>query len=59
MVHVVESDFQFSLVPGKAPHEIARKPFGSVTIANADAGAHGFMHAAIDEAYRAAGELRV
>ena len=43
--------------PGEAPHEIARKPFGSVTIANSDAGASAYTHVAIDQAYRAIDEL--
>ena len=43
--------------PGEAPHEIARKPFGSVTIANSDAGASAYTHVAIDQAYRAVNEL--
>ncbi len=42
---------------GQAPHEIARKPFGAICIANADAGASAYTHTAIDEAYRAVGEL--
>ena len=43
--------------PGEAPHEIARKPFGSVTIANSDAGASAYTHVAIDQAWRAVDEL--
>ena len=43
--------------PGEAPHEIARKPIGSVTIANSDAGASAYTHVAIDQAYRAVNEL--
>ena len=42
---------------GEAPHEIARQPFGSITIANADAGASAYTHVAIDQAYRAVAEL--
>ncbi len=42
---------------GQAPHEIARRPFGNITIANADAGAEAYTHVAIDEARRAVGEL--
>jgi len=42
---------------GKAPHEIARQPFGNITIANADAGAEAYTHVAIDEARRAIAEL--
>lgn len=43
--------------PGQAPHEIARKPFGAITIANADAGASAYTHVAIDQAQRAVDEL--
>jgi spermidine dehydrogenase len=43
--------------PGKAPHEIARQPFGSIAIANSDAGASAYTHVAIDQAHRAVGEL--
>jgi len=42
---------------GKAPHEIASRPFGNITMANADAGADAYTHVAIDEAYRAVQEL--
>ncbi|MEZ4456679.1 MAG: NAD(P)/FAD-dependent oxidoreductase [Gemmatimonadales bacterium] len=38
---------------GKAPNEIARRPFGRITFANADAAAYAYTNAAIDEAYRA------
>jgi spermidine dehydrogenase len=44
--------------PGEAPHEIARKPFGSITFANADAGANAMTHVAIDEAWRAVSDLK-
>ena len=42
---------------GEAPHEIARRPFGHIAIANADAGADAYTHVAIDEARRAVSEL--
>ena len=42
---------------GEAPHEIARRPFGNIAIANADAGAEAYTQVAIDEARRAVGEL--
>lgn len=42
---------------GRAPHEIARRPFGRIAIANSDAGADAYTHVAIDEAWRAVGEL--
>lgn len=42
---------------GRAPHEIARKSFGNIAIANADAGADAYTHVAIDQAYRAVNDL--
>ena len=42
---------------GEAPHEIARQPFGNIDIANADAAADAYTHAAIEQAYRAVQEL--
>ncbi len=42
---------------GQAPHEIGRKPFGSITVANSDAAASAYMDAAIDMAHRAISEL--
>jgi spermidine dehydrogenase len=48
----------FVLEGGETPCEIARKPFGRVAIANSDAGAHAFTNGAIDEAWRAVGELK-
>ncbi len=43
--------------PGNAPHEIGRRRFGRVTIANSDAGARAYLDCAIDEAWRAVNEL--
>jgi spermidine dehydrogenase len=43
--------------PGEAPHEIGRKRFGLVAIANSDAGALAYVDAAIHQAWRAVGEL--
>jgi spermidine dehydrogenase len=43
--------------PGEAPHEIGRQRFGRITIANSDAGASAYLNAAIDQAWRAVGEL--
>ncbi len=43
--------------PGEAPHEIGRKPFGRIAIANSDAGASAYLDAAIDQAWRAVGDL--
>lgn len=42
---------------GKAPHEIGRKPFGRIRIANSDAGARAYLDCAIDEAWRAIQEF--
>jgi spermidine dehydrogenase len=43
--------------PGRAPHEIARQPFGNIAIANSDAGADAYTHVAIDQALRAVEDL--
>jgi len=45
------------LESGERPCDRARKPFGRIAIANSDAGAHAFTNAAIDQAYRAVGEI--
>ncbi|MBW2542525.1 MAG: NAD(P)-binding protein [Deltaproteobacteria bacterium] len=42
---------------GQYPHEIGRQRFGRIAIANSDAGGRPIMDAAIDQAYRAIGEL--
>jgi spermidine dehydrogenase len=42
---------------GQAPHEIGRKPFGSIHIANSDAGAFAYTNEAIDQGYRAVQEI--
>jgi spermidine dehydrogenase len=42
---------------GEAPHEIGRRTFGRIAIANSDAGARAYLDCAIDEAARAVGEL--
>jgi spermidine dehydrogenase len=47
----------FVLEGGETPCEVARKPFGRIAIANSDAGAHAFTNAAIDQAWRAVGEI--
>jgi len=39
------------------PHVIGRQPFGRITIANSDSAATAYTDAAIDQAYRAVGEL--
>ena len=41
----------------EAPHELGRKRFGRITIANSDSGASAYMHVAIDQAWRAVNEL--
>jgi spermidine dehydrogenase len=42
---------------GQSPCEIGRKPFGSIAIANADAGAAAYTDQAFDQAWRAVEEL--
>ncbi len=42
---------------GEAPHEVGRKRFGRIAIANSDAGAAAYTDSAIDQAYRAVQEL--
>lgn len=42
---------------GQAPHEIGRKPFGNLHIANSDAGAFAYTNEAIDQGYRAVQEI--
>lgn len=39
------------------PWVVGRKPFGRITIANSDAGGWAYTNAAIDQAWRAVGEL--
>ena len=48
---------QFWLEGGETPCQVARKPFGRLAIANADADAYAYTDCAIDQAYRAVGEL--
>jgi spermidine dehydrogenase len=47
----------FWLEGGETPCEVARKPHGRIAIANADAGAYAYTDEAINQAYRAVGEL--
>ena len=47
----------FWLEGGEQPCQVARKPFGRIAIANADADAYAYTDCAIDQAYRAVGEL--
>ena len=48
---------EFWLEGGVVPCEVARKPFGRLAIANADAGAYAYTDSAIDQAWRAIQEL--
>lgn len=48
---------KFWLEGGQTPCQRARKPFGRITIANADAGAYAYTDGAIDQAWRAVQEL--
>jgi spermidine dehydrogenase len=48
-------DFWFE--GGEQPCAVARRPFGRIAIANADAGAYSYTDAAIDHAFRAAREV--
>jgi spermidine dehydrogenase len=47
----------FWLEGGETPCEVARKPYGRISIANADAGAYAYTDEAINQAYRAVGEI--
>ncbi len=47
----------FWLERGVTPCEIARQPHGRIAIANADAGAYAYTDEAINQAYRAVGEI--
>ena len=42
---------------GEQPWVVGRQPFGRVTIANSDAGASAYTDVAIDQGYRAVGEI--
>jgi spermidine dehydrogenase len=48
---------KFVLEGGVTPCEIARKPYGRIAIANSDAGARAYTDEAINQAYRAVGEI--
>ena len=45
------------MAPGEAPHEIGRQRYGRIAIANSDSGASAYLDVAIDQAWRAVGEL--
>jgi spermidine dehydrogenase len=49
--------FDPEYAPGEAPHEIGRRRLGRIAIANSDAGARAYLDEAIDQAWRAVGEL--
>ena len=49
---------KFLLEGGETPCEKARKPFGRIAIANSDAGARAYTDEAINQAWRAVGELK-
>ena len=48
-------DPQFA--PNERPCVVGRQPFGRITIANSDAGARAYTDVAIDQAWRAVGEI--
>lgn len=48
---------KFWLEGTETPCEVARKPFGRLAIANADAGAYAYTDSAMDQAYRAVQEI--
>ena len=50
---------KFWLEGGELPCELARKPFGRLAIANCDAGAYAYTDEAINQAWRAVGEISV
>jgi len=47
----------FWLEGGETPCEVARKPHGRIAIANSDAGAYAYTDEAINQAWRAVGEI--
>jgi spermidine dehydrogenase len=48
----------FWLEGGETPCEVARKTYGRIAIANADAGAYAYTDEAINQAWRAVGDLK-
>jgi len=48
---------KFVLEGGETPCERARKPYGRISIANSDAGAYAYTDEAINQAWRAVGEI--
>jgi spermidine dehydrogenase len=53
--HVDLEDADWNMEP--APETIGRQRFGNIAIANSDAAADAYTHAAIDQAWRAVNEL--
>jgi spermidine dehydrogenase len=49
---------KFWLEGTQTPCEVARRPLGRIAIANADAGAYAYTDEAINQAWRAVGELK-
>ncbi len=49
--------FDPNFAPEEFPHVKARRRFGSIAIANSDAGGYAYLDGAIDQAYRAVEEL--
>jgi spermidine dehydrogenase len=49
--------FDPEMPAGEALHEIGRRPFGRIAIANSDSGGRAYLDCAIDQAWRAVGEL--
>jgi spermidine dehydrogenase len=47
----------FRVPPDQLPHVIGRKRFGRISIANSDSGAAAYTSSAIDQGYRAIGEI--
>jgi spermidine dehydrogenase len=54
--HIDLEDADWNVQP--PPEVVARRRFGSIAIANSDAAADAYTHAAIDQAWRAVNELR-
>ncbi|MGA8619373.1 MAG: NAD(P)-binding protein [Candidatus Sulfotelmatobacter sp.] len=48
----------FWLEGGETPCEVARKAYGKIAIANADAGAYAYTDEAINQAWRAVGDVK-
>ena len=47
----------FSIPPDKRANVVGRQRFGRIAIANSDAGADAYTNVAIDQAWRAVGEI--